>query len=100
VVLKAVFDGQVFRPVGPVPDGLRPGDEVEVGPPADAPPSPTLSGATADARIDLEDGRPPVVGEPYAAFKFLLQNPVAAEDINWDGWPEGRRIHSHDGGEQ
>lgn len=53
MVLKAVFDGEVFRPTGPLPAGLKPGDEVDVQTPADA-----AHGSVAP-------------GSPYSALQIL-----------------------------
>ncbi len=52
MVLKAVFDGEVFRPSGPLPAGLKPGDEVDVQTP-----------------LSTE----PTIGEPGSALRILSE---------------------------
>ena len=79
--IEAVFDGTVFRPTGPLPAGLKPGDAGVVvlangKPPAVAADDPSV--------IDLFDGRPPVLGEPGSSMKYLIQ---ASQELGDDGLP-------------
>ena len=68
MVYKAVFDGQVYRPAGPVPDGLRPGDPVDVLPP-------------------IADVTAPKLGEPGAAWRLLAESGIEGPE-DWSSQME------------
>lgn len=84
MVVKAVFDGETFRPTGPLPAGLKPGDEVDIRTPADPP----------------QGAGEPKLGEPGSADRYLLWASQQMGDVdlpadysvNWEKYlrEEGR----------